>query len=125
MLAVTVFNLTLTSTLQRTLERLVTAQEEERRRIRNDFHDDLGPKLATLRLRIDNTASAIRRDPGRTDTLLSGLSEMVRDVTVDVRHLVRGLRPPELDDLGLVEAIRISANHNTFCESCSGACVCN
>lgn len=110
MLAVTVFNLNLTATLQRTLERMVTAQEEERRRIRNDFHDDLGPKLATLRLRIDNTANAIRRDPSRADPLLTDLSAMVQDVTGDVRQLVRGLRPPELDDLGLVEAIRISAN---------------
>lgn len=112
LLGATIHNIFLTSDLQRALEKEVLAREEERRQIRNDLHDDLGPKLAILRLQIDNTASEIRSDPENAEALMAVLSDLVKDALQDVRTIVRSLRPPELDDLGLVEALRVSIGHH-------------
>ncbi|MEP9381338.1 sensor histidine kinase [Nocardioides sp. KR10-350] len=84
-------------------ERLVLAREEERRRLRRDLHDGLGPALAGLTLRVD-TLRNILRDPA-ADTGLLGLRAGIQDAVADVRRLVEGLRPTALDDLGLLEAI--------------------
>ncbi len=92
--------------LRRSRERLVEAQEEERRRIQRDLHDGLGPLLASMRLRLE----ACLEMAERTDIPLSGdlerLYELVGEATADVRLLVYDLRPPVLDQLGLVPAIR-------------------
>jgi two-component system NarL family sensor kinase len=92
--------------LRRSRERLVEAQEEERRRIQRNLHDGLGPLLASMRLRLE----ACLEMAERTDIPLSGdlerLYELVGEATADVRLLVYDLRPPVLDQLGLVPAIR-------------------
>ena len=92
--------------LRRSRERLVEAQEEERRRIQRDLHDGLGPLLASMRLRLEACLEVAER----TDIPLSGdlerLYELVGEATADVRLLVYDLRPPVLDQLGLVPAIR-------------------
>ncbi len=90
--------------LQRARERLVLAREEERRRLRRDLHDGIGPALAGLTLKTE-TAKALL--PSGTDAAarqLQGLSEEIRRTVVDIRRLVEGLRPPALDELGLVGA---------------------
>src|SRR4029450_11703394 len=77
---------------------------EERRRLRRDLHDGIGPALAGLTLKTE-TAKALL--PPGTDAgapQLQGLSEEIRRTVVDVRRLVEGLRPPALDELGLVGA---------------------
>ena len=90
--------------LQRTRERLVLAREEERRRIRRDLHDGLGPALAGLTLKAE-TAHAML-PPNATDAArqLHELSDEIRAMVGDVRRVVEGLRPPALDELGLVGA---------------------
>src|SRR5215204_3351023 len=92
--------------LRRSRERLVEAQEEERRRIQRDLHDGLGPLLASMRLRLEACLEVAER----TDIPLSGdlerLYDLVGEATGDVRGLVYDLRPPVLDQLGLVPAIR-------------------
>ena len=92
--------------LRRSRERLVEAQEEERRRIQRDLHDGLGPLLASMRLRLEACLEVAEK----TDIPLSGdlerLYELVGEATGDVRLLVYDLRPPVLDQLGLVPAIR-------------------
>jgi signal transduction histidine kinase len=92
--------------LRRSRERLVEAQEEERRRIQRDLHDGLGPLLASMRLRLEACLEVVER----TDIPLSGdlerIYELVGEATADVRLLVYDLRPPVLDQLGLVPAIR-------------------
>lgn len=94
----------LTGELQRSRERLVLAREEERRRLRRDLHDGLGPSLAGHLLRLDLLARALPPDSAaRLD------AEVLRtDLTAtmaDVRRVVEGLRPPAVDELGLGGAL--------------------
>src|SRR6185437_7707334 len=86
-------------------ERLVLAREEERRRLRRDLHDGLGPRLAALTLRIETARERLSSDP-LADELLGDLSTRTEDAVADIRRLVYSLRPPALDDLGLVPALR-------------------
>jgi signal transduction histidine kinase len=106
---VTVHAVLLTADLQRSRERLVTAREEERRRLRRDLHDGLGPQLAAQTLKVGSARSLYPRDPAAADALLSELEGDLEVVLSDIRRLVYNLRPPALDELGLVRAIRESA----------------
>jgi signal transduction histidine kinase len=100
--------------LQRSRERLVTAREEERRRIRRDLHDGLGPQLASLTLKLDAARNLLNRDPVAADGLLVELKAQTQAAIADIRRLVYDLRPPALDDLGLVGALReYIAKHDT------------
>jgi len=96
----------LTADLQRARERLVNTREEERRRLRRDLHDDLGPTLASLSQRLDAARNLIPRDPNRAGALLGDLKEQVKGTIAEIRRLVYALRPPALDELGLVGALR-------------------
>jgi signal transduction histidine kinase len=95
--------------LARSRERLVVAREEERRRLRRDLHDGLGPSLAGIGLRAEASAATLVSDPAGARKLLDELGGDVRVALTDVRRLVDGLRPPALDELGLVEAVRQQA----------------
>jgi signal transduction histidine kinase len=99
----------LTADLQRSRERLVTAREEERRRLRRDLHDGLGPLLASISLRVAAARNLLRGDREAADILLARLDEQTQGAVADVRRLVDDLRPPALDELGLVSAIREQA----------------
>jgi signal transduction histidine kinase len=95
----------LTGDLQHARERLVTAREEERRRLRRDLHDGLGPQLASFTLTLAAARGFVARDPARADAILGELATHVQGAMSDVRRLVYALRPPALDDLGLVGAL--------------------
>lgn len=99
----------LTADLQRARERLVSAREEERRRLRRDLHDGLGPQLSSQTLTIDAVRALMRRDPDAAEALLVDLKSQARDAISDIRRLVYSLRPPALDDLGLTGALRETA----------------
>ena len=75
---------------------LVSQRAEERRRLRRDLHDGLGPLLAALRLEVDAGALA---EPAR-------VRRLVDDAVAEVRRISRDLRPPDLDDAGLPGALR-------------------
>jgi signal transduction histidine kinase len=94
--------------LQRSREGLVSAREEERRRLRRDLHDGVGPQLAALMLELE-TASDLVSDNPEASALMAKLSERVREIVSDVRDSVHALRPPALDELGLVGALREGA----------------
>ena len=94
----------LNADLQRSRERLVAAREEERRRLRRDLHDGLGPTLAGMALQLD-AARNRSGDPG-VEEILGSLRIETQDAIADVRRVVEGLRPPALDELGLVGALR-------------------
>ena len=100
------YNLRLTNDLQRSREKLVTAQEEERRRLRRDLHDGVGPTLASFSQRLDNAADLVDSDPEKSVQLLKELKGQVRGTLAEIRQLVYALRPPVLDEFGLVSAIR-------------------
>jgi two-component system, NarL family, sensor kinase len=99
----------LATDLQRSRERLVTAREEERRRLRRDLHDGLGPQLATQTLKLEAARDLIASDPTRASHLLSGLIVESQTALADIRRLVYALRPPALDELGLVGTLREQA----------------
>ncbi|MGB5845508.1 MAG: GAF domain-containing sensor histidine kinase [Anaerolineales bacterium] len=96
----------LTADLRRSRQQLVTAREEERRRLRRDLHDGLGPTLAGATLRIDIARNKLVSDPDQADTILVETKEQIQDTIGDIRRLVYELRPPALDDMGLVNAVR-------------------
>lgn len=95
----------LTADLQRSRERLVTAREEERRRLRRDLHDGLGAQLAGLNVQAGVLRRLIPHDPETADELVVELRNELRAAIGDIRRLVYDLRPPALDDLGLVAAL--------------------
>jgi signal transduction histidine kinase len=96
----------LNADLQQSRERLVTAQEEERRRLRRDLHDGVGPTLASLSQRLDTAADFVNSDPEKSIQLLHDLKGQVKGTVAEIRRLVYALRPPVLDEFGLVSAIR-------------------
>lgn len=100
------YNLRLTQDLQHSREKLVTAQEEERRRLRRDLHDGVGPTLASLSQRIDTAADMVNTNPQASVELLKELKGQVKGSVAEIRRLVYALRPPVLDEFGLISAIR-------------------
>jgi two-component system NarL family sensor kinase len=84
---------------------LVTAREEERRRLRRDLHDGLGPTLAGLTLGLDTARARSAGQPELTE-LLGKLKTETQRAVADVRRIVYGLRPPTLDEFGLVGSLR-------------------
>jgi signal transduction histidine kinase len=100
----------LTADLLDSRQRLVNAREEERRRLRRDLHDGLGPVLTGLGLNIDAARTYLEpADPkmSEADVFLSQAKEASSQAITDLRNIVYGLRPPALDDLGLVGAVRV------------------
>ncbi len=95
--------------VQRSRERLVAAREEERRRIRRDLHDGFGPALSGIVFQLEAARMAVDGDPGAAREQLATVRAQVQDVVADVRRLVHDLRPPALDDRGLVGALRQQA----------------
>ena len=94
----------LTADLQRARESLVLAREEERRRLRRDLHDGLGPALAGHLLRLDVIAGRLApRSAARAD--VDALRDELRGTVLEVRRVVEGLRPPAVDELGLAGAL--------------------
>jgi signal transduction histidine kinase len=90
--------------LQRARERLVVAREEERRRLRRDLHDGIGPALAGLTLKTETAGALLPPGTDGASQQLQGLSDEIRRTVLDVGRLVEGLRPPALDELGLAGA---------------------
>lgn len=93
--------------LQLSREHLVTAREEERRRLRRDLHDGLGPLLTGVALSADAAANIQNSAPEEARTLLRGVRADTRTAIAEVRRLVDDLRPSALDELGLVAALEV------------------
>ncbi|HEX6302670.1 MAG TPA: sensor histidine kinase [Anaerolineales bacterium] len=102
----------LTTDLQRSRQRLVTAREDERRRLRRDLHDGLGPTLASHTLKLDTAMDLIHEQPDAAIEQLQDLYKQTQEIVADIRRLVHQLRPPALDDLGLVGAVQAHIQHS-------------
>jgi two-component system NarL family sensor kinase len=105
-IAVAAHAATLTRDLQRSRESLVVTREEERRRIRRDLHDGLGPALAGVAFGLDAARNTLAQNPSAADAALAELKTELLASLADVRRLVYDLRPPALDQLGLVPALQ-------------------
>ncbi|GAA3426662.1 hypothetical protein GCM10018953_38450 [Streptosporangium nondiastaticum] len=99
----------MTADLRRSRERILSAREEERRRLRRDLHDGLGHALTDMAMSINMARITLRTSPDSADLLLSELRGAMDTVSREVRELVYGLRPPTLDELGLAGAVRALA----------------
>jgi len=96
----------LTGELQQSRTQLVTTREEERRRLRRDLHDGLGSRLTSVTFQLDAACNLLDRDPQAVRTLLMELKGQMQTSIADIRRLVYNLRPPILDEWGLVAALR-------------------
>lgn len=94
----------LTKELRESRSSIVAAREEERRRLRRDLHDGFGPSLAAIVLKLN--AAQARADDDQRNALLAETRDEVRSAIGEVRRLVDDLRPPAIDEIGLVGAIR-------------------
>jgi signal transduction histidine kinase len=99
------YSMRLTTALQRQREKLVLAREEERRRIRRDLHDELGPTLASQTFALDAILDTLETDPQAATQLLKSLKSQNQETVADIRRLVHELRPPALDELGVIGAL--------------------
>ena len=90
--------------LRESRSRIVAGREEERRRLRRDLHDGVGPALAAVVLKLN--AAQSRPDVAARAALLIEAREEVKDAIAELRRLVEDLRPPAIDEVGLLAAIR-------------------
>jgi two-component system, NarL family, sensor kinase len=91
--------------LQVSRQNIVTAREEERRRLRRDLHDGLGPTLAAQVFRVGAAQQWITKDADKAVKILDDLQNGIEGTLTTIRQLVYELRPPLLDQLGLIGAI--------------------
>ncbi|MFL6118692.1 histidine kinase [Actinophytocola sp.] len=91
--------------LLRSREQVVTAREEERSRLSRELHDNVGPTLAGTRLQIESVRGALPPDSAGI-ALLDRAVESLDEALRTLRRVVHGLRPPELDALGLSGALK-------------------
>jgi signal transduction histidine kinase len=95
--------------LTRAQRRLVTAQDEERRRIERNIHDGAQQQLVALAVKLRLADSLVGRDDQKAHTLLGDLKDEVSDALEDLRDLARGVYPPLLADKGLAAALDAQA----------------
>lgn len=102
--------------LQHSREQLVIGREEERRRLRRELHDGLAPTLAALNLKAGVIRNTMSADLQAAETLTDQWRAEIHATIRDVRRLAYELRPPVLDELGLVAAIQERASHANSAE---------
>jgi signal transduction histidine kinase len=99
----------LTDDLKRSGVAIVSAREEERRRLRRDLHDGLGPSLTGISLGLRTAVRQLGRAPERdvapAHALLERVADEVDTSVAELKRIVRDLRPTALDQLGLVDAV--------------------
>jgi signal transduction histidine kinase len=98
-----------TTQQQELLKRLITAQEDERKRVARELHDELGQSLSALSLHSEVIGKFIHSDPERALEQLYLTRELINKTTDQMYELILALRPSVLDDLGLVAALRSHA----------------
>jgi signal transduction histidine kinase len=90
--------------------RLARVEDDERRALHAELHDQVGANLFALRLELDVAASLLsRNDALSAERHLGGAREVAGETIAMARDLMAGLRPPALDDFGLVAALRTLA----------------
>ncbi len=102
-------SLRLSDALQHARQRLVIAREEERRHLHRELHDGLGPTLAGVALQLNVANRMLEHEPSRAHLMLDEVRHEIEALIPDIRNLVEGLRPPALDEIGLIGALRQQA----------------
>jgi two-component system NarL family sensor kinase len=99
----------LAAELRESRGRTIAAVEDERRRLRRDLHDGLGPRLSGVAFTADAARNLIRVDPGAAEEMVAQLRADTVIAIEEIRRMVYAMRPPALDELGLVPALRQQA----------------
>jgi signal transduction histidine kinase len=92
------------------LHQTVKAQESERQRIARELHDELGQTLTALGMGLRGVSENFLAHPERAREQTAQLEKLVKTGIDELQHLVTGLHPPQLDDLGLMAALRWYTN---------------
>jgi signal transduction histidine kinase len=103
----------LTRALQQARERLVVTREEERKRLRRDLHDQLGATLGALTVKAGSANSLMATDPQAAHEIIHQIEQELKACVSEIRRLVYGLRPPVLDERGLIAAIEDCAEQHS------------
>jgi PAS domain S-box-containing protein len=94
--------------------RLAHVEDDERRALHAELHDQIGANLAALRIELDVASTLLSRSEGdKAQSHLTSAGEVAAETTVMARDLMAALRPPALDDYGLVAALRTLAESQT------------
>jgi len=96
----------LTEALQESREKMIHAREEERRVIRRNLHDELAPRLDSLANNVEVAERYLKEAPDTAMEILTDFRKIIRSTVDEIRTLVHDLRPPSLDELGLLGAIK-------------------
>jgi signal transduction histidine kinase len=91
------------------LRGLITAQEDERRRVARELHDDLGQALTALSLQVEVAKRLIEQDADKAIEQLDQTRSLIHETTEHMYDLILALRPSALDELGLAAALRTHA----------------
>jgi len=102
-------NVRLIEDLRASRQRLVAAQDEERRKIERNIHDGAQQQLVALTVRMRLAHELVDRDPAKAGEMLASMQEATQEALDDLRDLARGIYPPLLADKGLAEALRAQA----------------
>lgn len=94
--------------LARMVEKVVFAQEEERRRVAFELHDGVTPLLVSAKQHLETGRDLVTDAPARADAELARGAERLGQSLVEMRHVLRALRPSTLDAEGLAEAVERS-----------------
>jgi len=106
-------NVKLIEELKASRQRLVAAQDEERRRIERNIHDGAQQQLVALAVRLKLADSLVDREPEQAHDMLASLRTDATAALEDLRDLARGIYPPLLADQGLPEALEAQARRAT------------
>jgi len=102
-------NVRLIEELRASRQRLVAAQDEERRRLERNIHDGVQQQLVALQVQLKLARTMVDRDPARAGELLESLAGVSAETLDDLRDLARGIYPPLLADQGLGAALQAQA----------------
>jgi signal transduction histidine kinase len=98
-------NVRLIEELKASRQRLVAAQDEERRRLERNLHDGAQQQLVALSIKVRLAQQIANRDPGQVTTMLEDVQADAADALENLRQLAHGIYPPLLADKGLIAAL--------------------
>jgi signal transduction histidine kinase len=113
-------NVRLIEELRASRQRLVVAQDQERRKIERNIHDGAQQQLVALAMKVRLIRSFAHRDPEKADSLLEQTEQGLTEALDDLRDLARGIYPPLLADQGLVAALTAQARKSPVPVSVDG-----
>ena len=94
--------------LTRMVEKVVAAQEEERRRIAHEVHDGIAQLIVSAKQHVDTARGVAADDPDRADRETGRAAQRLERAIIETRRVLQALRPSAVDSVGLVEAMRLA-----------------